>query len=105
MTTVKPITPDEIVERKKETIPDVIFEIFNYLIAENFNGYSSTVMQSKVNAMLKKKKVNVDEAYKKHWLDVEDIYREAGWDVEYDKPGYNESYEANFTFTPPKRKR
>ncbi len=33
-----------------------------------------------------------------HWLDVEDVYREAGWVVEYDKPGYCESYEATFTF-------
>jgi len=33
------------------------------------------------------------------WLDVEPIYREVGWNVEYDKPGYNETYEASFKFT------
>lgn len=28
------------------------------------------------------------------WLDLEDIYRDEGWTVEYDSPGYNETYEA-----------
>jgi len=37
--------------------------------------------------------------YDKGWMDVEDAYRKAGWDVDFDKPGYNETYEANFTFS------
>jgi hypothetical protein len=105
MSAVKPITPDEVVERKKETIPDIVFEVFNYLIAENFNGHSATILQKEVDALLKKKKVNVDEAYKRHWLDVEDIYRGAGWDVAYDKPAYNETYEASFEFRPAKKRK
>ena len=32
------------------------------------------------------------------WLDVEGIYRKAGWDVEYDSPGYCEDYPATFKF-------
>jgi hypothetical protein len=38
-------------------------------------------------------------------LDIEPIYREAGWIVEYDKPAYCENYDANFTFTIPKGNR
>lgn len=34
------------------------------------------------------------------WLDIEDIYREQGWRVDYDKPAYNENYQASFTFAP-----
>ena len=30
--------------------------------------------------------------------DIEDIFREAGWKVTYDKPAYNESYDAYFKF-------
>jgi hypothetical protein len=32
-------------------------------------------------------------------MDVEDVYQKAGWEVEFDKPGYNEDYEANFKFS------
>ena len=32
------------------------------------------------------------------YLNVEEVYREQGWVVSYDKPGYNESYDANFKF-------
>jgi hypothetical protein len=37
--------------------------------------------------------------YDKGWMDVEDVYQKAGWEVEFDKPGYNEDYEANFKFS------
>ena len=33
------------------------------------------------------------------WLDVEEAHRAAGWRVEYDKPAYNESYDAFFVFS------
>jgi hypothetical protein len=39
------------------------------------------------------------DAFKNHWLDIEDTYREQGWTVEYDSPGYNESYDAYFVFS------
>jgi hypothetical protein len=32
-------------------------------------------------------------------MDFEPFYEKAGWKVVYDKPGYCESYAANFTFT------
>ena len=31
------------------------------------------------------------------YLDIEDLYTK--WNVEYDKPGYNESYQAYFIFS------
>lgn len=37
--------------------------------------------------------------FDKHWLDIEDTYRKAGWNVEYDKPGYCENYDAYFVFS------
>ena len=39
------------------------------------------------------------DVFSNHWLDVEDIYREQGWNVEYDKPTYNETYDAYFVFS------
>lgn len=94
---VKPIRPDEIVEGKQNSLPDSVLETFNALISENWDGHSSRILQRDVVDRIKRK-MDTDH-FKTSWLDVESIYRKAGWDVEYDKPGFNESYDASFTFT------
>ncbi len=96
---VKPLTPSEVVTLKKALIPDEAIESFNELIAENFLGGYSQFSQKKVVARMVKKGLSEKDIYANGWLDVEDIYRKAGWKVEYDKPGYNESYEATFSFS------
>lgn len=95
---VKPIRPAEVVNLKRSIIPDAIIEAFNELISENFDGKTSSFTEKKVVARIVKKGISSTEAYNNHWLDVEPIYRKEGWKVEYDKPGFNESYEAIFTF-------
>jgi hypothetical protein len=95
---VKPVTPDDVVALKSKIIPNVIIETFNEAIAKNFNGEHSTVFQHEIVAMLVGKDFTIEEIFKNRWLDVEDIYRDAGWKVYYDKPAYDESYEPSFTF-------
>lgn len=95
----KPITPDEVISRKKESLPDEVIEAFNELIAFNWNGYQASIKQEDVcNLICKKLNIFDNIVFKNQYLDVEDIYRESGWDVKYDKPGYNEDYEAYFVF-------
>lgn len=97
---VKPIRPEQVVPAKKAELPDAIFEAFNELIARNFNNGSAVVQQDAVADLIAAKAgVRVAFVFKNHWLDVEDLYREAGWKVVYDKPGFNESYQATFTFS------
>lgn len=95
---VRPIKPDDVVKAKKEGIPDAVFEAFNELIVQKFNGRSATVKQDDVVALLVAKGLNRNDIFEKHWLDVEDVYRADGWKVEYNKPAYNEDYPATFTF-------
>ena len=96
----KPISPDQIVEAKRKTIPDAVIDSFNELIAEKWDGRAARVMQPDVVTLIKNKlDCDSDRVFDSHWLDVEDIYREIGWNVAYDKPGYDESFEAYFTFT------
>lgn len=97
--------------RKVVQIPDEVIEVFNDLIAKHFNGVYATFMQEEAVKLILKKfarkpemaMVTRDKIFDDKWLDVEDIYRQAGWDVEYDKPAFNESYPASFTFA--KRKK
>lgn len=49
--------------------------------------------------MLVRRGMKRDELFDKGWMDIEPIYRKSGWRVEYDKPAYNETYPATFTFS------
>lgn len=96
---IKPITPNDASIAFLEAIPDVVIETFNEFIC-NINSNSITIKQDDIVNAIIKKGISRDEIFLNHWLDVEKIYEEAGWKVEYDKPAYNESYPATFTFTP-----
>ena len=96
----QPITPEQVVSKKAELIPGGVIEAFNELITKNFNGSSSTVKQSDAVALIMQKMDCArDKVFSEHWLDVEILFRDAGWRVEYDKPGFNESYDATFKFS------
>ncbi len=91
------------------------------MITDYWNGTYSSFTQdnvvTRILAAMVRKQVNesfrkgtgesVDELrkqlFEKGWLDVEPIFKKAGWDVEYDKPGYNESYPATFKFSRKKK--
>lgn len=99
------ITPGQVVDAKENQIPDEVFAAFDELIAKDFNQGYATVMQNEVLLLALKKlkaaghrRMTRQIIFDNHWLDVEAIYRKRGWAVEYDKPAYNETYEANFKF-------
>lgn len=100
-----PITPNEVEAKKLEVIPDFVFEAFNEVIAKNFRGSEALVKQEEAMESLLRHIPYEDKSrgmiFMNHWLDIEDAYRVAGWVVKYDAPGYNESYEAYFTFRRP----
>lgn len=106
---MKPITPAEVVKRKVELMPAGVIEAFNDLIAERWDGHSASVKQNDaVVAVMAKLKQSMpdlkrEDLFEKHWLDVEDLFRKAGWSVAYDKPGYNEDYDAYWVFKPKKK--
>lgn len=95
----RPITPED-ARNHASPIPDLVFDVFNKYIAQGAGIRSVTFKQDDVVNALEQHGFNRSEIFEKHWLDVEAIYEAAGWKVTYDKPGYNESYDATFTFTP-----
>jgi len=97
---IKPITPEEIGEAKTAAIPDYVFTAVNNLIARKYTQGRSKFTQKEVIAEIQFS-VTVDRStlFDKGYLNFEEAYEDAGWSVKYDKPGYNESYAANFTFT------
>jgi hypothetical protein len=101
--TVAPITPEEVSGLQRELFPPEVFESFNRFIGENIMSGCAVVKQDDVLEDLISLGMERSTIFKKGWLNVEGIYREAGWKVEYDRPGYNESYPATFTFTAKKK--
>ena len=98
---VKPITPREVGARHAETLPGEVVEAFNELIAANWKGDSATVLLKEAAALIAAKAaVSEKLVYSRGWLDVEELFRKAGWEVEYDKAGHGETYfDAYFRFT------
>jgi hypothetical protein len=96
---VRPMRPGEVAKRKEIDFPDAVFEAFNEMITRKFSSGSATFKLDDVVALMAKKGLNRNDIFENHWLDVEDVYRAAGWKVEYDSPAYCETYPATFTFS------
>ena len=96
---VKPITPAQVVQKKGRIFPSQVFEAFNELIARECDDGYCKITQDDVVALMVKKGLKKKDIFINNWLDVEGAYRAAGWRVEYDKPGFNEAYDAYFEFT------
>jgi hypothetical protein len=76
-----------------------LLKLFNDCIIERWNDRSATIRQDYVVDKIKKKiEIDYREIFDMYYLDVEEIFRDAGWIVTYDKPGYNETYPATFEF-------
>lgn len=99
--TIKPISPNEVVEKKQEIFPGEVIGCLNHLIAKNWDGHKSVILQVEiVEQICEVMKIEKVKVYDNNYLEIEDIYRDQGWCVEYDKPGYNEVYyPPSFTFT------
>ena len=94
----QPITPEEVTPEKLKDLPPVVIDTFNQLIARHYENGTATVYQDEVLGQLNKQGLLSTEIFANEWLNVEDIYRHVGWEVDYEKPGYNESGQAFFTF-------
>lgn len=99
---VKPISPNEAIT--EQVFPDAVLESFNELIAQGGSRARGrdriTVHQNKVLARMVSKGLNREEIFDNGWLDVEGVYRKAGWQVQYDQPAWrDQDFEPYFTFS------
>lgn len=96
----KPVTPKDLATGIVHAAPEFVIQAFNGLITRKHVNGRARFTQKEVIAEIKKiVGVTSEEIYKNGWLNVEAHYRSVGWSVNYDKPAYNESYDAFFEFT------
>ena len=97
---MKPLTPSEAQASFNKSLPDFVIQSANELIVENLDTYGeATFTFEELERKIKSKKPD-DVRWNRKWLDIEDAFRENGWKVEVDNPGYNETYKGNFKFSP-----
>ncbi len=94
---IEPIKPSEVFE----TIPDFVIKIVNEFILKEWDGEKSSILQKDiVNEIIAKyperESITSETVLSNHWLDFENLYRQAGWEVEYNKPNF--CYEPIFIF-------
>lgn len=98
----EPLTPKLAKQAKLNGLPTFVIEAFNECIVRGLDSGKATIRQDEV---IRKIIANSNGAYSKQtifdnkWLDVEDLFRAYGWNVVYDRPGYNETYEPLFIFS------
>jgi hypothetical protein len=95
---VKSITPKE--AKALKTFPDKIIETWNQIIIEKCKDGHAVIHQNDIARRLAAAMdITTNKVYETGWLDIENFYRKAGWKVEYDRPGYNETYPATYEFS------
>lgn len=93
----EPIKPTDIIARK----PDQVIEVFNELILKNWDGVQATVKQSEAAKKIAERMgITISDVFEKKHLNIEEVFRQSGWSVVYDKPDYNETpYDPFFCFS------
>jgi hypothetical protein len=99
---VKPISPDEVVYN----IPDFVIESVNQMIRNKYRGKSFSFKAKELIALGQSTGATGSNKdwYEEKWMDFENIYREMGWDVNYEQASYGDSnFDAYYEFSPKKK--
>lgn len=96
---VRPLRPDEV--QKLKVIPDYVIEAVNNIIVKKYakSGFVFKLQDVVDYIVQHNSEITPEHLYANKHLDFEDVYRAQGWEVEFDNPGYNETYDAHFKFS------
>lgn len=94
---VNPIRPEEVAANRK--LPDVVMTAWNLMIAEKFDGQTAYIKQDDIVVKIADAMdVTRSVVFEKNWLEIEDMYRAAGWKVIYNKSMTGDNFDSHFIF-------
>ena len=101
MRRIKPISPKEVEQTIGKNIPDTVIVAVNNLLRKTYKNGCAHFTQIELIKEIRSLDCKLTSAilFKNDWLDIEPVFEREGWIVDYDNPGFNETYEASFTFT------
>ena len=98
---VQPLSPDRLVKPKAFQIPNIVIMVVNRLINENWDGLQSRVWQSDIIINIGRMTgIDKETILHNRWLNIEALYREVGYIVNYVTPAPGERGDAYFEFIP-----
>ena len=97
---MKPLSPSEVIKKSEDSIPDFVIEAVNNLLVKECHSGRIILKQKDIEREILRINPGVcsDVLYTNHWMDFESLFRAVGWNVTYDKPGYNETYAPTYIF-------
>lgn len=97
---MKPITPDEAKNKKANSIHPKMIETVNDLLAKHYNDHTIVLKQEDIISEFLKRvpEYGRKNIFDNNQLDFERVFKKYGWNVSYDRPGYNETYSPSFEF-------
>ncbi len=99
---VKPITPEGVVEKQQETIPDEMLEAVNELLVECVTAEGKAKLAQKVvcERFVAKTggRYTAEDVVDRNWLGFAGLYEEVGWEVAYRMPTEDEDFAPYFEF-------
>lgn len=100
---MEPIRPSEARKEIKKALPAFVIEAVNILIVSNLDSNDhANFTYDELEEKIQELNPDKESEFNRAWLDVEDIFRDYGWKVVVDNPGYCETYKGNYTFSPKK---
>lgn len=99
---MNPITPEEAAAGQLAQVPPEVIDVFNVLIAENFDGRCARIDQNDVIRAILNREIaaTASEVFGRRLLDVEHVYAASGWIVWCDKPALGKIGATYFVFEP-----
>lgn len=95
-----PITPAQALRQAEKSFPKKVIKAFDFMIQKNLRGSRSVVNFSDIaNKIASDLGISRAAVFDNGYLDVEDIYRRAGWTVTVNKAAYNENFPSHFVFS------
>ncbi len=92
-------SPDEVVTRWQQALPDAVIETFNELLIQKFNGQSAMIHQDDLMKVLANKGLKAQDVYDQRWLDqAKERFKDKGWKVTYHSPDWDDNFRSHFFF-------
>ena len=98
---VTPLSPKDLKDSVDKAIPSFVITAVNKLLKKDFRNSEVIIKKKDLIIEIKKiKEVTNEELYDNKWLDFEPIFRKNGWNVAFESPDRDESFDDYFKFKP-----
>ena len=99
MATTLVISPEEMVSRWQQALPDIVVEVFNEELAKQFNGKTASVREKNLLTSIETKAIGTRTVTEQHWLtQTVELYKARGWKVTKQDCGGEYNYDIYYNF-------